>query len=70
MEGILRFLQNYFNFNVLILFLISSLFLILVDCKEYKKNGLKKEYKFSLYTGIIYIAVGFAVYGFSRFIRV
>jgi hypothetical protein len=69
MDTILRFLQNYFNLNVLMLFLISSLFLILGDSKIYKKNGLKKEYKFSFYTGIIYIVLGFAVYGFSKFIK-
>lgn len=70
MEEILKFVQNYFNLNMLILFLLSSFFLIVIDCKEYKKDGLNKEYKFSLYMGIIYILLGFTMYGLSKFIKV
>lgn len=69
MDDLLKFLQNYFNVNVLVLFLISSFFLIYIDCKEYKEAGLTKEYKFSKYIGVGYIVIGFAVYGLVKFIR-
>jgi hypothetical protein len=70
MDGVLKFLQNYFNINVLILFLISSFFLLYIDCKEYKRDSLHREYKFAKYTAIVFIIVGFTIYEFAKFIRV
>lgn len=70
MESVFRFLHNYFNFKVLLLFLISSYFLLHLDCKYYKSKGLSKERKFSMYVGLIYIAAGLLLYGLSRFIRI
>ena len=70
MKSILMFVQNYFNLNVLALFIISSIFLIKLDCKEYKKSGMNNEYMFSLIVAIIYIVSGVAVYFISRIINV
>lgn len=70
MKTILIFIQNYFNINVLALFMVSSFFLIYMDCKEYKSKGLKKEYKFSMSMGIFYIAIGFIIYGIAKIINI
>jgi hypothetical protein len=69
MEAILKFISSKFDLNVLVLFIISSLFLLLLDCKEYKKNNLKKEYKFSKFFGIFYIGLGLVMFIFARYIR-
>ncbi len=69
MKAILKFIADTFDLNVLVLFLISSMFLLLFDCKEYKKKGLKKEYKFVKFFGIFYIGFGVAMFIFARFIR-
>lgn len=70
MRGILKYIADTFDLHVLALFIISSMFLLLLDCKEYKKKGLKKEYKFSKFFGIFYIGFGLAMYIFARFIRI
>lgn len=67
---ILKFITNFFNLTVLALLLISSAFLIIGDCAEYKKKGLIREYKFSKVVGYFYIIGGFAVYIAASFIRV
>ena len=69
MEAILKFISSKFDLNVLVLFIISSLFLLLLDCKEYKKKNLKKEYKFSKFFGIFYIGLGIVMFIFARYIR-
>ena len=69
MNVIVKFITNYFNLTVLSLFLISSFFLILLDCKEYKKEGLKREYTFSKIIGYIYIIGGFAMYIVATYIK-
>lgn len=69
MKSILSFIQNYFNFNVLILFFISSYLLILIDSKAYKAQGLEAEYKTAVYMGIIYIVCGVALFGIHKFIN-
>jgi hypothetical protein len=70
MEGILRFIADVFDINVLALFIISSLFLLLMDAREYKKKGDKKEYKFAKFFGYFYIVTGLALFVAARFIRV
>jgi hypothetical protein len=70
MENILRFIADVFDINVLALFIISSLFLLFMDAKEYKEQGNKKEYKFSRFFGYFYIVVGLALYVAAGFIRV
>ena len=69
MNTIMKFITNYFNLTVLSLFLIASFFLILLDSKEYKKEGLKTEYTFSKIVGYIYIIGGFAVYIVANYIK-
>lgn len=69
MDIILKFIANYFNLIVLVLFLISSTFLLFGDCKEYKKKNLMKEYKFSKFIGYFYIAFGITMYIVAGFIR-
>lgn len=70
MNAVLKYISNTFDLNVLALFIISSVFLLMFDCKEYKKKGLKKEYKFSRFFGIFYIILGLTMYIFARFIRI
>lgn len=70
MKSVLIFVQNYFNINVLALFLISSFFLFNLDCKEYKAKNLKKEYKFSMVIAILYIVGGFIIYGIAKVINI
>jgi hypothetical protein len=69
MNAVLSFLVNTFDVNVMILFIISGLFLIFLDSKEYKKDGFKKEYKFARFFGIFYIVAGIILYTATRFIR-
>ena len=70
MNWIIKFIINYFNLTVLSLFLISSLFLIFLDSKEYKKEELKKEYTFSKVIGYIYIIGGLAAFIVANYIKV
>lgn len=65
----MKFITNNFNLMVLCLFMISSLFLILLDSKEYKKEGLKTEYTFSKIIGYSYIVGGLAVYILANYIK-
>lgn len=68
MNPIWRFLVDYFNLTVLVLFFISSGFLIFVDCREYKKEGLKREYIFSKATAYVFIFGSLAVYFVVNFL--
>jgi hypothetical protein len=69
MESILRFIADKFDLNVLILFLISSFFLIFIDGKEYKKKDLKREYKFSRNSGIFFVVFGFIMFIAAKMIH-
>lgn len=68
LDKIIIFLKQYFNMNMLLLFLISSFFLIYFDSKDFKKKNMENEYKFSLYVGIAYIVGGLGIYIFANFI--
>lgn len=68
MRGLLVFIVDTFDLNVLILFLISSIFLVF-DTKDYKKRGLVKEYRFSRFFGYFYIIIGMILYVMSKYIR-
>lgn len=70
MEAVLKFIAGKFNMNVLVLFIISGLLLLLLDCKQYKTEKLKKEYKFSKFFGIFYICFGIVMFIFAKLIRV
>lgn len=69
MQYILRFIANTFDFNVLCLFLISSIFLIYIDGRNFKKLEWIKEYKFSIYAGYFYFAAGLILFIMARYIR-
>lgn len=69
MNAILKYIADTFDLNVLSLFLISSVFLLLIDSKEYKKKGLKKEYKFARFFGFFFIGFGLVMYIFARSIK-
>lgn len=69
MQYILKFIANTFDLNVLGLFLISSIFLIYVDGRDFKKLELYKEYKLSVYAGYLYIAAGIILFIMARYIR-
>jgi hypothetical protein len=69
MRAVLRYIAETFDFNVLILFYISSAFLLYFDVKELKEKELKKEYKFSKFFGYLFIISGTALYIAARLIR-
>ena len=70
MQGILEFISDTFDINVLALFIISSIILIFFDSQDYKKQGKKREYKFSKFFGYLYMGLGFALYIAAKLIRV
>ncbi|GIW48708.1 MAG: hypothetical protein KatS3mg079_184 [Caloramator sp.] len=62
--AILKFFKEYFDFNVMLLFLISVFFLY-KDSKEYKQKGMQKEYKFCrffIYLYTIVAIIGYVLY--------
>lgn len=69
MVMILKFISDIFDLNVLILFLISSMFLLLLDTREYKKGGFKREYKTAKFFGYFYIAAGIIFYVVAKNIK-
>ena len=70
MKLVLKFISDTFDLHVFLLFIVSSMFLLLLDCKDYKKRGYKKEYKFTKFFGIFYIGFGLVMYIIARFIRI
>lgn len=70
MDAVLKYIADTFDLYVLALFLISSMFLLLFDAKEYKKKGYKKEYKFARFFGFFYIGFGFVMYIFAKLIKI
>ena len=61
MKAVISFIKDNFNFNVFVLFLISSYFL-LADSKEYKIKNLERERRFSKFFAIFYLIVSFVLY--------
>lgn len=70
MNAVLEFIHSTFDLNVLALFLISSIILVFIDAKAYKKDGLKKEYKFARFFGYFYLVIGFVLYFTAILIKV
>ncbi|SKA76274.1 hypothetical protein SAMN05443428_101170 [Caloramator quimbayensis] len=70
MEVILKFIVDTFDLTVYILFIISSMFLIFIDCREYKKMKLNREYKFARNTAIVYLILGTILYIAARYIKI
>lgn len=70
MRVVLKYISDTFDIHVLILFIISSMILLLIDCKEYKKKGLKKEYKFSKFFGIFYLVFGLVMFILATSIKI
>ncbi|MCX7883833.1 MAG: hypothetical protein N2448_02200 [Caloramator sp.] len=69
MSVVLEFIVNTFDFNVYILFIISSILLLFLDSKEYKKENLTREYKFAKFVGVFYIILGTILFLVARYIR-
>lgn len=69
MRAVLRYIAETFDFNVLVLFYISSAFLLYFDVKEYKEKDIKKELKFSKFFGYFYIVSGTVLFIVGRYIR-
>lgn len=66
MSEVFDFIRIYFNTLVLLLFWISSYFLLAFDVREYKSTGLNKERNFTLYGGIFYIIFSLSVYVLAK----
>ncbi|KRQ87777.1 hypothetical protein ABG79_00582 [Caloramator mitchellensis] len=61
MQEIVNFIKDNFDFNVFILFLITSYFLYM-DSVDYKNKNLEKERKFSKFFAIFYVVISFILY--------
>jgi hypothetical protein len=70
MEAVLSFINRTFNINVLVLFLIASIFLLFIDAPNYKKTNYVRESRFCKAMGYIYIILGLGLYIAARLIRV
>lgn len=69
MECIMHFFKDMYDFNVLILFLISAYLLVFMDSKTLMRKGLKKESRFSKVMGFLYAALGIGLYVISLVIK-
>jgi hypothetical protein len=69
-EALLLFIDRTFNINVLVLFLLASIFLIFIDAPNYKKTNYVRESRFCKAAGYIYIILGFGLFIAARLIRV
>jgi len=63
---ILKFIKNYFDFNVTLLFFITVIFLY-IDSKEYKQSGKQKEYKFCRFFMYLYTII--AIIGYILYLK-
>ncbi len=70
MKAVLKYIADTFDFNMLILFLLASLLLLLMDAREYKRKGFKKEYKFTRFIGFFYIGFGVVMFVFAMLIKI
>lgn len=61
-------LQNTFSLSTLIIFLISAIVLIFIDCKDFKKKGFGREYKTAKAFGVFFLVSGIGMYVVMRFI--
>jgi hypothetical protein len=69
MMSILKFISDKFDINVLGLFIISSLFLLFMDSKEFKEGNFTREYKTARFFGFFNIGFGLVMYILGRIIR-
>lgn len=69
MEYVLHFFKDMYDFNVLILFLISAYVLVFIDSKTFRRKGLKKEGRFSKVMGFAYAALSIGLYIISLIIK-
>lgn len=69
MEWIMHFFKDMYDFNVLVLFLISSYILVFIDSKALRRKCLKKESKLSKAAGFIYAVLGIGLYITSLIIK-
>lgn len=69
MKAVLVFIGKTFNFNVLGLFIISSIFLLFVDSTNYKKMNYVRESRFCKITGYVYLILGFGLFIAAKFIK-
>lgn len=64
------FIENAFDFSTLVMFLISAIILIFIDCKYFKEKGYERERKVSKVFGVLFIVIGVGMYVFTRYINV
>ncbi|KMT22820.1 CLC_0170 family protein [Clostridium cylindrosporum] len=55
-------IENTFSLDTLGVFLISAIILFFIDCKDFKKKGLTKEYKAAKGFAIFLIIFGLVMY--------
>ena len=69
MSWILHFFKDMYDFNVLLLFLISGYLLLFRDSKSLERKGLKKESRLSKLMAYVYAALGIGLYITSLIIK-
>ena len=69
MEWIMHFFKDMYDFNILVLFLISAYLLVFIDSKTLRRKGLKKESRLSRVMGFVYAALGIGLYVTSLIIK-
>lgn len=67
---ILQFIKKYFDIDLLSIILLSSIFLLFVDAKEYKEKNYIREYKFSKLLGYLYIIGGVILFIIGSYVIV
>lgn len=68
MEGVLMYIRQHISWYAVILILLSSYMLLFSDRSQLAGAGLKKEAKFSLTAGIIYLIAAFSVIIINAFV--
>lgn len=62
MKALLQFISANFHGTLLLLFWLSSLFLLSSDSQELMQKGLIREYKLTRFIGYLYIGLGFVTF--------
>lgn len=65
---VLNWLNNSFTLPSVIVCLITSFYLLVLDCGYYKRKGYEKEYKVCKFFGVFFIIFGIVMFILIRFV--
>ncbi|MEG1416081.1 MAG: CLC_0170 family protein [Clostridium sp.] len=60
-------IQSMFGFDSLVVFLLCACILLFIDCKDYKKRNMVKEYKAAKAFSLLFIFGGTGMYIFAMY---